>query len=101
MGKPICMRSFMQMLCGDKAAADTAAEIGEAILAAGSIRLTEIAAKMRGSMEGRLQTHSTLPQGIRSAACAVAALTNLALYHSEVAGTAHSADDGRLGPALL
>jgi hypothetical protein len=50
MGKSIRMRSFMQMLFGDEAAADKAAEIGEAILAARSIRLTEIAAKMRGSM---------------------------------------------------
>ena len=50
MSKSIRIRSFLQVLFGDEAAADRAAEIGEAILAARSIRLTEIAAKMRGSM---------------------------------------------------
>jgi len=48
MAKSIPMRRFMQALFDDEAVATRVAEIGEAILAARSLRLTEIAAKMRG-----------------------------------------------------
>ena len=48
MSKFIPMRRFMQALFDDEAVAAQAAEIGGAILAARSLRLTEIAAKMRG-----------------------------------------------------
>ncbi|MGC8873274.1 MAG: transposase, partial [Chloroflexia bacterium] len=50
MGKSISMRAFMQALFDDETEAEQAAEIGEAILAARSLGLTEIAAKMRGSL---------------------------------------------------
>lgn len=46
--RPIEMRRFMRLLFDDEAIAKQAAEIGQAILAARSLRLTEIAAKMRG-----------------------------------------------------
>lgn len=46
--RPIDMRRFMRLLFDDEAIADQAAEIGQAILAARSLRLTEIAAQMRG-----------------------------------------------------
>lgn len=49
MHKCIKIRPFMQGLFDDPTAADKAAEIGQAILAARSLRLTEIAAEMRGS----------------------------------------------------
>lgn len=42
---------FMQHLFDDPIAADKAAEIGQAILAARSLRLTEIAAAMQGSSD--------------------------------------------------
>jgi hypothetical protein len=45
------MRQFMQALFDDETMADKAAEIGQAILAARSLRLTEIAAKMKGSSD--------------------------------------------------
>jgi hypothetical protein len=49
MSKSIKMRQFMQSLFDDQPTARQAAEFGEAILAAQSMRLTEIAAKMHGS----------------------------------------------------
>lgn len=49
MSKCIKMRRFMQTLFDDETTANQAAEIGQAILAAHSMRLTEIAAKMEGS----------------------------------------------------
>lgn len=49
MSKSIKMRQFMQSLFDDQFIARQAAEIGKAILAAQSIRLTEVAAQMRGS----------------------------------------------------
>jgi hypothetical protein len=51
MHKFINVRPFMQSLFDDQTAANQAAEIGQAILAARSLRLTEIAVKMRGSSE--------------------------------------------------
>lgn len=48
LGNTEVMRRFMQALFDDEAIAAQAAEIGGAILAARSLRLTEIAAKMRG-----------------------------------------------------
>jgi hypothetical protein len=48
MHKFIKIWPFMQALFEDQTIANKAAEIGQAILAAGSLRLTEIAAKMRG-----------------------------------------------------
>lgn len=48
MYKYIHIRPFMQCLFDDQTTANKAAEIGQAILAARSLRLTEIAAKMRG-----------------------------------------------------
>ncbi len=51
MYKCIKMRQFMQALFDDETMADKAAEIGQAILAARSLRLTEIAAKMKGSSD--------------------------------------------------
>jgi len=50
MYKYIPLLGFMQQVFDDHRTARQAAEIGEAILAARSLRLTEIAAKMRGSM---------------------------------------------------
>ena len=49
MSKCIKMRRFMQALFDDETTANKAAEIGEAILAAQSIRMTAVAAKMGGS----------------------------------------------------
>jgi hypothetical protein len=49
MSKCIKIRRFMQLLFDDEATAHQAAEIGEAILAARSLRMTDIAAKMTGS----------------------------------------------------
>ncbi|BAJ62893.1 putative transposase for insertion sequence element [Anaerolinea thermophila UNI-1] len=49
MDKDIPMRSFMQQFFDDETIADKAAEIGQAMLAARSLQLTEIAVKMRGS----------------------------------------------------
>ena len=43
------IRKFMPMLFDDRVTANQAAEIGQAMLEARSLRLTEIAAKMRGS----------------------------------------------------
>lgn len=51
MYKYIHIRPFMQCLFDDQTTANKAAEIGQAILAARSLRLTEIAAKMRGSSD--------------------------------------------------
>ncbi len=51
MYKCIKMRQFMQALFDDETMANKAAEIGQAILAARSLRLTEIAAKMKGSSD--------------------------------------------------
>ncbi len=51
MNKCIKIRQFMQALFDDETTANKAAEIGQAILAARSLRLTEIAAKMKGSDE--------------------------------------------------
>lgn len=51
MHKCIKIHPFMQQLFDDPITADKAAEIGQAILAARSLRLTEIAAKMRGSSD--------------------------------------------------
>ncbi len=51
MNKCIKIRQFMQALFDDETTANKAAEIGQAILAARSLRLTEIAAKMKGSSE--------------------------------------------------
>jgi Transposase DDE domain len=51
MAQYINMRSFMRVLFDDERTADKAAEIGEAILAARSIRLTEIARHLRGSSD--------------------------------------------------
>lgn len=50
MGQSIRRRPFLPLLFEEKGVAERAAEIGEAILAARSIRLTELAAQMRGSM---------------------------------------------------
>ncbi|MEJ5200711.1 MAG: transposase [Anaerolineales bacterium] len=49
MYKSIKLYAFMQHLFDDHTSAGKAAEIGQAILAARSLRLTEIAAKMKGS----------------------------------------------------
>jgi hypothetical protein len=49
MAHRIPMRAFMQALFADTTLAAQAAEIAQALLAAGSLRLTDIAAKMRGS----------------------------------------------------
>ena len=49
MTKCIKMRRFMQTLFDDEIIANQAAEIGQAILAARSLRMTDIAAKMQGS----------------------------------------------------
>jgi Transposase DDE domain len=49
MAQYIDLQSFMRVLFDDERAADKAAEIGQAILSARSIRLTEIAAHLRGS----------------------------------------------------
>jgi hypothetical protein len=43
------MRPFMRVLFDDERTADKAAEIGQAILAARSIRMTEVAVRLRGS----------------------------------------------------
>jgi hypothetical protein len=51
MSKCIKMRRFMQALFDDETVANKAAEIGQAILAARSIRMTDIAAKMKGSSD--------------------------------------------------
>ncbi|MCC6147608.1 MAG: transposase [Anaerolineaceae bacterium] len=51
MSKCIKMRRFMQALFDEETTADKAAEIGQAILAARSIRLTDIAAKMKGNSD--------------------------------------------------
>lgn len=51
MSKCIKMRQFMQALFDDETTADKAAEIGQAILAARSLRLTDIAAKMKGNSD--------------------------------------------------
>lgn len=51
MAKYINIRPFMRVLFDDERTADKAAEIGQAILAARSIRLTEIAAQLPGSDE--------------------------------------------------
>jgi hypothetical protein len=45
------MRQFMQALFDDETVANRAAEIGQAILAARSVRMTDIAAKMKGSSD--------------------------------------------------
>jgi hypothetical protein len=49
------MRRLMQALFEDEALAAQAAEIGGAILVARSLRLTEIAAKMRGKAHAAYQ----------------------------------------------
>jgi hypothetical protein len=51
MTKNIPMQRFLQALLGDRNMAAQAAEIGRAILAARSLRRTEVAAKMRGKAE--------------------------------------------------
>ena len=51
MNKFINIRPFMPGLFDDQMTASRAAEIGQAMLAARSLRLTEIAAKMRGSSD--------------------------------------------------
>ena len=51
MSKCIKMRRFMQALFDDETLANKAAEIGQAILAARSIRMTDIATQMKGSSE--------------------------------------------------
>jgi hypothetical protein len=51
MNKFINVRPFMQRLFDDQVTANKAAEIGQAMLAARSLRLTEIAVKMRGSSD--------------------------------------------------
>ncbi len=51
MNKCIKIRQFMQALFDDETTANKAAEIGQAILAARSLRMTEIAAKMKGNSE--------------------------------------------------
>jgi hypothetical protein len=45
------MQRFMRALFGDRKIAVQAAEIGRTILAARSLRQTEVAAKMRGKAE--------------------------------------------------
>lgn len=49
MTKCIKMRRFMQALFDDETQANRAAEIGQAIMAARSIRMTDIAAEMKGN----------------------------------------------------
>ena len=49
MSKCIRMRKFMQALFDDETTAEKAVEIGQAILAARSLRLTDISAQMAGS----------------------------------------------------
>lgn len=49
MSKCIKMRQFMHALFDDETMANKAAEIGQAILAARSLRLTDIAAQMKGT----------------------------------------------------
>jgi hypothetical protein len=51
MAKSIPMQRFLQALFGDRSIAAQAAEIGRAILAARSLRRTEVAAKMKGKAE--------------------------------------------------
>lgn len=50
MHKTIMLRRFMELLFDDPQGAHRAAELGEALLAARSLRLTEIATRMKGSM---------------------------------------------------
>jgi hypothetical protein len=51
MNKFIKMGRFMQALFDDQTTANKAAEIGQAMLAARSLRMTDIAAKMKGNSE--------------------------------------------------
>lgn len=51
MSKCIKMRRFMQALFDDETQANKAAEIGQAILASRSLRLTDIAAEMKGNSD--------------------------------------------------
>lgn len=51
MDKYIKIERFMQQLFDEESQAKRAAEIGQAILVAQSIRLTEIAARMQGNSE--------------------------------------------------
>lgn len=69
MSKFIRMREFMQALFDDPRTAAKAAEMGQAILAAGSWRLTDIASKMGGSAAAgykRIQrfVHNTDPRPV-------------------------------------
>lgn len=52
---------ILRLLFDEETTADQATEIGQAILALRSVRLTEIAIQMRGKELGGLQTHSALP----------------------------------------
>ncbi|MGQ9494409.1 MAG: hypothetical protein ACUVR2_11735 [Anaerolineae bacterium] len=63
------MRKFMQALFDDQRAAAKAAEIGQSMLAAGSLRMTDIAVKMTGSAVAsykRIQrfVHNTDPRQV-------------------------------------
>jgi len=51
MTKFIKIREFMRVIFDEETTANKAAEIGQAMLAARSLRMTDIAAKMRGSSE--------------------------------------------------
>jgi len=51
MDKCIKVQEFMRVLFDDQAVADKAAEIGQAILSARSVRLTEIASEMAGTSD--------------------------------------------------
>lgn len=72
MSKFIRMRKFMQALFDDQREATKAAEIGQAMLAAGSLRMTDIAAKMAGSTAASYSVFSGLSTTpIRARCCGV------------------------------
>jgi hypothetical protein len=67
MGKSIPMQRFLQALFGDRNMAAQAAEIGRAILAARSLRQTEVAAKMGGRPRRRTSESGGPPAGLEEA----------------------------------
>jgi hypothetical protein len=67
MAKSIPMQRFLQALFGDRDMAAQAAEIGRAILAARSLRQTEVAAKMRGKPRRRTSESGGPPAGLEEA----------------------------------
>ncbi len=64
MHKTIVLCRFMELLFDDPQGAHRAAELGEALLAARSLRLTEIATRMKGSMAA---AYKRIPRFLRRA----------------------------------